>query len=172
MVETFKAKIGAKEVAQKAKLLQLGSEHNAAVLTLNGQLEFTTIEINVGRELSTTSDMLKKLLSNVTKFWMYYNELATQHCDSKSEASCLRKELTTTRKMVQDQLELMLAHKERMKDKEIKREHIHFDKAKNNNYTKLLAKECKHLNIQKKVTGARTKPTQPTKKAHPQDNNG
>jgi hypothetical protein len=42
MVETFKAKLGAKEVSQKAKLLQLGSEHDAAVSILNGQLEFKT----------------------------------------------------------------------------------------------------------------------------------
>ncbi len=38
-----------------------------------------------------------------------------------------------------------------MKDKEIKREHIRFDKAKDNNYTKLLAKERKHLNILEQV---------------------
>jgi hypothetical protein len=41
----------------------------------------------------------------------------------------------------------MLAHKEHIKDKEIEREHIHFNKAKDNNYTKLLAKEHRHLNI-------------------------
>jgi hypothetical protein len=39
IVETFKAKIGAKEVSQKAKLLQLGLEHDTAVLILNSQLE-------------------------------------------------------------------------------------------------------------------------------------
>jgi hypothetical protein len=49
--------------------------------------------------------------------------------------------LTTTKKRVQDQLELMLTHKEHMKDKEIEREHIHFDKAKDVNYTKLLVEE-------------------------------
>jgi hypothetical protein len=38
-----------------------------------------------------------------------------------------------------------------MKDKEIKRERIRFGKAKDNNYTKLLAKEQKHLNIQERV---------------------
>jgi hypothetical protein len=38
-VETFKAKIRAKEVSQRAKLLQLGSEHDTAVLILNSQLE-------------------------------------------------------------------------------------------------------------------------------------
>jgi hypothetical protein len=39
VLETFKAKIGAKEVSQKAKLPQLGSEHDAAVSILNSQLE-------------------------------------------------------------------------------------------------------------------------------------
>jgi hypothetical protein len=45
-------------------------------------------------------------------------------------------------------MELTLAHKEQMKDKEIKRERIRFYKAKDNNYTKLLAQERKHMNIQ------------------------
>jgi hypothetical protein len=40
VVETFKSKLGAKEVSQKAKLCQLGSEQDAAVALLNGQLEF------------------------------------------------------------------------------------------------------------------------------------
>jgi hypothetical protein len=159
VVETFKAKIGAKEVSQKAKILQLASEHDAAVSILNGQLEIKARDakadrakvLSVGRELSTTSDRLKKLLSDVTKLRTDYDELATQHRDSKSDASRLRKELTTTKKRIQDQLELTLAHKERMKDKEIERERIRFDKAKDNNYTKLLAEERKHVNIQERV---------------------
>jgi hypothetical protein len=159
VVETFKAKIGAKDVSQKAKLLQLGSEHDAAVSILNNQLESKTKDvkadrakaISVGREHATTNDRLKKLLADVGKQRSDYDELTSQHRDSKSEASRLRKELTTTRKKVGEQLELTLAHKERMKDKEIERERIRFDKAKDNNYTKLLAEERKHLNIQERV---------------------
>jgi hypothetical protein len=49
-------------------------------------------------------------------------------------------------------MELTLAHKEGMKGKEIKREHIRFGKAKDNNYTKLLAKERKILDILGKST--------------------
>ncbi len=74
MVETFKANLGSKEVSQKAKLLQLGSEHDAAVSIFTGQLEFKMREakadqakvLNVGHELLTTSNRLKKLLSGVT----------------------------------------------------------------------------------------------------------
>jgi hypothetical protein len=135
IVETFKAKIGAKEVSQRAKLIQLGSEHDAAVSILNSQLELKARDVkahwvqvlNTGQELSATSNMLKKLLSEITKLRADYNGLPTQHCNSKSEASRLRKELTTRRKRVGEQLELMLAHKER----------IRFHKAKDNNYTKL-----------------------------------
>jgi hypothetical protein len=39
IVETFKAKIGAKEISQRAKLLQLRLEHDTAVSILNSQLE-------------------------------------------------------------------------------------------------------------------------------------
>jgi hypothetical protein len=156
VVETFNAKIGAKEVSQKAKLLQLGSERDVAVSILNSQLELKARDakanraktLSVGRELSTTSNRLKKFLSDITKLWMDYDELGTQHRNSKSEASCLKKELTTMRNRVGKQLQLMLAHKDQMKDKGIERECIRFDKAKDNNYTKLLAKEQKHINIQ------------------------
>jgi hypothetical protein len=77
VVETFKANLGSKEVSQKAKLLQLGLEHDTAVLILNGQLEFKMREakadwakvLNVGPKLLITSNSLKKLLSNVTRLW-------------------------------------------------------------------------------------------------------
>jgi hypothetical protein len=41
--------------------------------------------------------------------------------------------LRVARKRVQEQMELTLAHKERMKDKELECEQIRFDKAKDNN---------------------------------------
>jgi hypothetical protein len=120
----------------------------------------------------TTSDRLKKLLVDVTKLRTDYDELVPQHSDSKSKARRLRKELTTTRKRVGEQLELTLAHKEQMKDKEIERECIRFDKAKDNNYTKLLAEERKHLNIQERVDRRYDKAdTANNKKTHTQDDN-
>jgi hypothetical protein len=60
----------------------------------------------------------------------------------------------------------MLAHKERMKDKEIERERIRFDKAKDNNYTKLLAEERKHVNIQERVNRRYDKADTANKKKH------
>ena len=48
-METFKAKIGAKEVSQKAKLLQLGSEHDTAVSILNSQLELKARDAKADR---------------------------------------------------------------------------------------------------------------------------
>jgi hypothetical protein len=91
-------------------------------------------------------------MSDVAKLWTAdYDELATQHRDSKSENSRVKKELMIVKKKVQEQMELTLAHKEQMKDKEIEREQIRFKKAKDNNYTKLLAEQRKHLNIQEQV---------------------
>jgi hypothetical protein len=49
VVESFKAKTGAKEVSQKAKLLQLGLEHDRAVLILNSQLEFKARDARADR---------------------------------------------------------------------------------------------------------------------------
>jgi hypothetical protein len=105
--------------------------------------------LNIGRELSTTTDRLKKLLSDVTKLRRTdYDELATQHRDSKSEPTRVKKEMTRTKKRVQDQdqLELTLAHKERMKTRKLRGSASTSTRPKINNYTKLLAEEHKHLN--------------------------
>jgi hypothetical protein len=87
LVKTFKkAKLGAKEVSQKAKLLQLGLQQDTALAVLNGQLGFKTREakanwakaLNVGHKLlMTTTNRLKKLTSNITKLHPDYDELAT-----------------------------------------------------------------------------------------------
>jgi hypothetical protein len=174
VVETYKAKLGAKEASHRSKILQLGSEQDAALAVLNNQLESNRREnkgdkaksLNVGRELSSTTDRLKKLKSDVIKLRSDYDELANQHRESKSENSRMKKELTIVRKKVFDQMELTLAHKERMKDKEIERERIRFDKAKDNNYTKLLAEERKHLNIQERVDNRYEKADSANEKKH------
>jgi predicted nucleic acid-binding Zn-ribbon protein len=57
--------------------------------------------VNVGRELASTTDRLKKLTSDVTKLHPDYDELATQHRESNSENSRTKKELTIIRKKVQ-----------------------------------------------------------------------
>jgi hypothetical protein len=111
VVKTFKAKLGGKEVLQKAKLLQeLASEQDAAFAILNGQFEFKAREakadlakaLNVGCGLSTTTNMLKKLMSDTAKLCMDYDELAIQHCNSKSKMTRVKKELTLmTKKRVQ-----------------------------------------------------------------------
>jgi hypothetical protein len=61
---------------------------------------------------------------------------------------------------VGEQLELMLAHKEQVKDKVIERERISFDKAKDN------VEERKHLNIQERVSRRCNKANPANKKKH------
>jgi hypothetical protein len=159
VVETYKAKLGAKEASHRSKILQLRSEQDAALAVFNNQLGSNRSEhkgdkaksLNVGRELASTSDRLKKLTSEVQKLWSDYDELVGVHCETKTELNRSKRDFTVARKRVQEQMELTLAHKERMKDKEIERKQIRFDKAKDNNYTKLLAEERKHLNIQERV---------------------
>jgi hypothetical protein len=53
-----------------------------------------------------------------------------------------------------------------MKDKEIERDHICFNNAKDNNYTKLLAEERKHLNIQVRVDNCYEKADSANEKKH------
>jgi hypothetical protein len=112
VVETYKAKLGAKEASHQSKNLQLGSEQDAALAVINNQLESNQRDnkgdkaksLNIGCKLASTTDRLKKLTSDVTKNCSDYDELATQHRDSKSKNSQTKKELTIVRKKVQDQM--------------------------------------------------------------------
>jgi hypothetical protein len=51
----------------------------------------------------------------------------------KTELNRAKSDLRVAPKRVQEQMELTLAHKERMKDKELECEQNRFDKAKDNN---------------------------------------
>jgi hypothetical protein len=59
----------------------------------------------------------------------------------------LKKELTTTKKKVNGQLEKQQVHMEQMKDKDLEQERIKAEKLKDNNYTKLLAKDSKLADV-------------------------
>jgi hypothetical protein len=72
----------------------------------------------------------------------------------------------TKKRVLDHQLELMITHKEHMKVKEIERERTCYNKAKDNNYTKLLAKECKHLTIQERVDKCYDKADRANQKKH------
>jgi DNA gyrase/topoisomerase IV subunit A len=90
---------------------------------------------------------MKKLQVDLEKACKYYANIDRQLRGNKLEVTKLKKELTTTKKKFNDQLEKQLAHEEQMKDKEIKRERVSAKTPKDNNYTKLLAEECKHANV-------------------------
>jgi hypothetical protein len=174
VVETYKAKLGAKEASHRSKILQLRSEQDAALAVFNNQLESNRSEhkgdkaksLNVGRELASTSDKLKKLTSEVQRLRSDYDDLVGVQRETKAELQRSKRDFTVARKRVQEQMELTLAHKERMKDKEIERERIRYDKAKDNNYTKLLAEERKHLNIQERVDNRYEKADSANEKKH------
>jgi hypothetical protein len=59
-----------------------------------------------------------------------YDGLACQVCNSKLELTRVKKKLTSTKKKILEQLDLTLAHKEGMKDKELEKEQIKYDKTK------------------------------------------
>jgi hypothetical protein len=174
VVESFKSKLAAKEATHKSKILQIGSEQNAALSVLRNQLDLEKREnkgdrataLNVGRELATTNDSMKKLKCTAQKLRSDYEEVQNQYRDSKSENAAVKRQLITLTKKVDENILITHAHKERMKLMEIEREKIRYDKAKDNNYTKLLAEERKHLNIQERVENRYEKADSANEKKH------
>jgi hypothetical protein len=75
-----------------------------------------------------------------------YDDLACQVHDSKLELTRAKKKLTSTKKKIVKQHELTLTHKECMKDKELEKEQIKFEKTKESNLSKLLYQEQNHVN--------------------------
>ena len=102
--------------------------------------------LNMGRDLSNANHKSAKLQADVLKSRKDYDDLACQIRDCKSELTRVKKDLTITKKKILEQLESTLAHKERMKDKELEKERIKYDKTKESNLSKLLSQERSHAN--------------------------
>jgi hypothetical protein len=104
--------------------------------------------LNVGHDLSNANNKLNKLQADVRKCWKDYDDFACQVCNSKLELTRVKKELTLTKKNIVKQHELTFAHtKERMKDKELEKEQIKFEKTKENNLSNFLShgvQPCQH----------------------------
>jgi hypothetical protein len=155
LVETNRVRLSSKDETFKAQRKTLSTEHDASTVLLQGQLDLKKKEAafertkasSVGRELCIANDKVKKLQVDLEKTRRFYDDIDRQLRDNKSDVTKLKKELTTSKKRVSDQMEKQLAHKERMKDKEIERERICAKKSKDNNRTKLLAEERKHANV-------------------------
>ncbi len=151
LVETNRVRLSSKDETFKAQRKTLSTEHDASTVLLQGQLDLKKKEAafertkasSVGRELCNANDKVRKLQVDLEKTRRYYDNIDCQLCDNKSDVTKLKKELTTLKIRISNQMEKQLAHKERMKDKEVERERISAKKLKDN-YTKLLAEECKH----------------------------
>jgi hypothetical protein len=160
-VERYKVRLLSKEETFKAQKKALSSEHAAAAIAvLQAQLELKkkmvlnkkSKALNVGRDLTKANDKSNKLQADALEFRKDFDDLACQLCNSKLELMRVKKELSSTKKKILEQLDLRLAHKERMKDKELEKEQIKYDKTKESNLSKLLFQERNHAN-----TLARTK---------------
>ncbi len=77
---------------------------------------------SVGSKLCNATNKIKKLNVDLEKTRRYYDNIDCQLCDNKSDVTKLKKELTTLKIRISNQMEKQLAHKEQMKDKEIERE--------------------------------------------------
>jgi hypothetical protein len=153
-VDTYKVRLYSKDENHRAQKLVLTTEHDAAVALLKAQIELKRKEASserskaslIGRDLSTANDKSNKLQVDLKKSRQGSDDFLAQLRDTKSELSKLKKELTTTKRKIVEQHELTLAHKERMKDKEIEKERIKYDKTKECNLSKLLSQERSHAN--------------------------
>jgi hypothetical protein len=122
----------------------LSIKDDTAVALLEAQMDLKKKEaiverskaLNVGRDLSNTNNKLGKLQADVLKSRKDYDDLACQVCNSELELTKVKKELTSTKKKILGQLDLTLAHKERIKDKELEKEQIKYDKTKESNSSK------------------------------------
>jgi hypothetical protein len=153
-VETYKVRLLSKDDTFKAQKKAFSSEHAAAIAVLQAQLESKKKEVlnekskalNVGRDLSKAIDKSNKLQADALKFRTDFDDLACQVRDSKSELTRVKKELSSTKKKILEQIDSTFAHKERMKDKELEKERIRYDKTKESNLSKLLSQERNHAN--------------------------
>jgi myosin heavy subunit len=96
--------------------------------------------------LTNATNKSGKLQADVAKCRKDYDDLHCQVRDTKSELTRVKKELTSTKKKIVEQLSSTLSHKERMKDKELEKERIRFDKTKESSLSKLLSQERSHAN--------------------------
>jgi hypothetical protein len=108
-------------------------------------------KLNGGHDLSNAHNKCSKLQVDVTKCGKDFHDLACQVCDSKSELTGVKKELTSTKKKILEQLDSTLAHKELMKDKELEKEQIKYDKTKESNLSKLLSHRTKEVTLFQQV---------------------
>jgi seryl-tRNA synthetase len=156
LIETYKVRLSSKEETFKAQKKALSIEHDAAVALLKAQMDLKKKEAiqerskacNSGRDLTNARNKLSKLQADIAKWRKDYNEdLHCQVCDTKSELTRVKKELTSTKKKIVEQLSSTRAQKERMKDKELEKEQIKFDKTKESSLSKLLSQERSHTNM-------------------------
>ena len=154
-VETYKVRLSSKDDTFKAQKKAFSSEHAAAIAVLQAKLELKKKEVgnekskalNVGRDLTKAIDKSNKLQADgALKFLTDFDDLACQVRDSKSELTRVKKELSSTKKKILEQIDSTFAHKERMKDKELEKERIRYDKTKETNLSKLLSQERNHAN--------------------------
>jgi hypothetical protein len=116
-----------KRKPQKKALL---IEHDTAVALLKAQMDLKKKEVvqerskacNSERNLTNATNKSSKLQANIAKCRKDYGDLACQVRDTKSELMRVKKELTSTKKKIIEQLQSTLAHKEQMKDKELEKE--------------------------------------------------
>jgi hypothetical protein len=155
LIKTYKVRLSSKEETFKAQKKALLIKHDTAVALLEAQMDWKKKEaimerskaLNVGRDLSNANKKSGKLQADVLKSQKNYDNLSCKVCDSKLVLTRVKKELTSTKKKILEKLDLTLAHKECIKDKEIRKEQIKYNKeTKESSLYKLLSQERNHAN--------------------------
>jgi hypothetical protein len=151
VANTYKVRLATKEETHESKCHEWEVEYDAAVAILHGQLDIKKTEAFAERSkaltatcnFATESKQLKRV-EDLCQHCKDYDDVISLLCTTKPDVMRLKKELTTK---VNEQLEKQQAHMEHMQDTDMEQETIKAEKLKDNNYTKLLAKDRKHANV-------------------------
>jgi hypothetical protein len=151
-INTYKIRLAAQEQTHKAQKQVLTAEHDVTTSRLRSELEVKKTEARTERtrasvstrDYSVSSDKANKLQLDLTKSRKDCDDFAQLLREAKSELGQAKKSLTTISKKVVDQHAANLAHKERMKELDVEKERIKFEKAKETNQSRLLSLDRSH----------------------------
>jgi hypothetical protein len=153
-VEIYKGQLAAQEETHKAQKLILTTEHDAATARLRAQLLLSRTEAKSektkasvsNRDYSISADKVNKLQLDLEKSRRDCDDFAAHLRDAKLEVGQAKKLITTISKRVDDQHKATLAHKERMKEFDIEKERIKFEKQKETTKSRMIIKQRDHHN--------------------------
>jgi hypothetical protein len=153
-IDSYKVRAIAQEETHKAQKLILTTEHDAATAKLRAQLVLAKTETKsektkasvTTRDYTICNDRANKLQIDLDKSRSACDDFAAHLRDAKLELGQAKKTITTISKKVADQHASNLAHKERMKELDVEKERIKYNKQKELTNSRTMSKQQDHDN--------------------------